>query len=112
MIKYERHEFLELFDDEIIKDENLQQITYVLSTKDGFIFKLQFIGNENRVCMILEYLQQQKEPIFEIELVDLGKISTDQKYLSFLKKDKMQWCDDPFIKIQVKPFIGFSHAIG
>ena len=111
MIRYERHEFLELFDDENIKNESSQHITYILNTKDGFTFKLQLIGNENRAFAILEYPQQQKEPIFEVELTDLGKITTDQKFLSFFKQNKMQWCDEPFMKIQVKPFVGFFHTI-
>jgi len=111
MIKYERHEFLELFDEERIENQELQNVTYVLNTKDGFIFRLQLIGSENCALAVLEYPQQQKEPIFEVELTELGKITTDQKFLSFFKQNKMQWCDDPFIRMQVKPFIGFSHTI-
>ena len=110
MIKFERYEFLELFDKEIVQDETKQQFIWILY-QDEFVFKLVLNGKEEIVHAILEYPLQQEEPILNVEITNVGKISTDQKKLSFYKVDKMSWANLPCLEIQINPFISLVHNI-
>ncbi len=110
MIKFERYEFLELFDDEMVQDKAQQHATWILHQGE-FVFKLVLNGKKKIGHAILEYPLQQEKPIFDVEITNVGKVSTDQKKLSFYKVDKMSWADFPCLEIQINPFISLVHDL-
>lgn len=117
MALFERHEFLELFDSEKIKniDEHIDDVSYFITVHDNLIFKFHTITCEEHSCIGLYYKNISK-PLFDIELKNLKKISVKEGALLFYKKESREktyenQTQEPFLTIQIKPHFNLEYTI-
>lgn len=117
-IEFERHVFLEFFDQERVISEESLLIKYIIALQENFTFSLYLNTFEGTAVITLNH-KNLHDPIFDIALKKIIKIELDKnqnkKTLNFYRQEKntFQYQDEklisPFLSLQVYPNVSFSY---